>query len=99
MCGRAVRLTGNFSIVGRAIVVHDAPTNTRLACGNIVALDTVPASWTSTAGPSGTAAAIKPSTTTVSASATSGAAPAQSGLRSSVLLALAGVATVFVSVL
>jgi len=30
-----LRLTGNLSIVGRSVVVHDQPTNTRLACGNI----------------------------------------------------------------
>ncbi|EIN08705.1 hypothetical protein PUNSTDRAFT_44276 [Punctularia strigosozonata HHB-11173 SS5] len=30
-----LRLTGNFSVVGRSVVVHDAPTDIRLACGNI----------------------------------------------------------------
>jgi hypothetical protein len=35
---RAVRLDGNFSIVGRSVVIHDAPTDTPVACGNITSV-------------------------------------------------------------
>jgi Cu/Zn superoxide dismutase len=27
-----IRLSGNFSVLGRSVVVHDAPTDTRIAC-------------------------------------------------------------------
>lgn len=30
-----VRLSGELSVLGRSIVIHDAPTNKRIACGNI----------------------------------------------------------------